>query len=82
VLWIPTVLLAGENVGLCDRQVANSDFSGNPQIQFESLTLRRFYGLGRDIESAYLAGNDNQVKILSGRVFEFGVQISLQLELR
>jgi hypothetical protein len=64
VLWAPTVLPAADNVATCDRHAVNSEFSWNPQPRFESPSLLRFYSLGRDIESAYFAGSDNQVKML------------------
>jgi hypothetical protein len=65
VLSVPAVLLAGESIGPCDRHAANSEVSWNPQTQFESPTLRHFYGLNHDIESSYSAGDDERVKILA-----------------
>jgi hypothetical protein len=42
-----------------------SEFSWNPPSQFESQRLKRFYSLEDGIKSAYLAGQDDQVRTLS-----------------
>jgi hypothetical protein len=70
VLSLPTALLAGEANVPCDKHAANSEFSWNPTDQFVTPRLSRFYGLEQNIESAYLAGNDDQVKSLATEYLE------------
>src|SRR5208282_5457821 len=65
ILSVPTALFAGEADAPCGKHGANSELSWNPAEQFVTPRLSRFYEIEQIIKSAYLAGDDDQVKSLA-----------------
>lgn len=62
--------MASGDSSACADRAKNSEFSWNPDNQFVTAKLSRFYSLGDLIESAYVANDFAKVKVLAKENFD------------